>query len=148
MERFRGEAPLHVVQPPYNLFEREIEAEILPYCHKNGIATFGYGALCRGRLSGRIKVDTKFEGDDLRRADPKFQPPRFAQYLAAVERLDHFAQERYGKRVINLAVRWMLDQGVTDHRSGRAGIHGTPATSISRRRQAEGGDDASGHVEG
>jgi aryl-alcohol dehydrogenase-like predicted oxidoreductase len=102
-----------VVQPPYNLFEREIEAEILPYCLKNGIATFGYGALCRGLLSGRMKVDTKFEGDDLRRTDPKFQPPRFAQYLAAVERLDRFAQERYGKRVIQLAVRWMLDQGVT-----------------------------------
>ena len=113
MERFRSVAPLHVVQPPYNLFEREIEAEILPYCHKNGIATFGYGALCRGLLSGRMKVDTKFEGDDLRRTDPKFQPPRFAQYLAAVERLDHFAQERYGKRVIYLAVRWMLDQGAT-----------------------------------
>jgi aryl-alcohol dehydrogenase-like predicted oxidoreductase len=113
MERFRSVAPLHVVQPPYNLFERDIEAEILPYCHKNGIATFGYGALCRGLLSGRMKVDTKFEGDDLRRTDPKFQPPRFAQYLAAVERLDHFAQERYGKRVIHLAVRWMLDQGVT-----------------------------------
>ena len=106
-------APLHGVQPPYNLFEREIEAEILPYCLKNGIATFGYGALCRGLLSGRMKVDTKFEGDDLRRTDPKFQPPRFAHYLAAVERLDHFAQERYGKRVIHLAVRWMLDQGVT-----------------------------------
>ncbi len=113
MERFRSVAPLHVVQSPYNLFEREIEAEILPYCHKNGIATFGYGALCRGLLSGRMKVDTKFEGDDLRRTDPKFQPPRFAQYLAAVERLDHFAQERCGKRVIHLAVRWMLDQGVT-----------------------------------
>jgi aryl-alcohol dehydrogenase-like predicted oxidoreductase len=113
MEEFRRVAPLHVLQPPYNLFEREIEAEILPYCLKNGIATFGYGALCRGLLSGRMKVDTKFEGDDLRRTDPKFQPPRFAQYLAAVERLDHFAQERYGKRVIDLAVRWMLDQGIT-----------------------------------
>jgi aryl-alcohol dehydrogenase-like predicted oxidoreductase len=113
MERFRSVAPLHVVQSPYNLFEREIEAEILPYCLKNGIATFGYGALCRGLLSGRMKVETKFEGDDLRLKDPKFQPPRFAQYLAAVERLELFAERRYGKRVIDLAVRWVLDQGVT-----------------------------------
>ena len=113
MEKFRGVAPLHVLQPPYNLFEQAIEAEILPYCRKNSIPTFGYGALCRGLLSGQMKADTKFEGDDLRRTDPKFRPPRFAQYLAAVERLDRFAQERYGKRVIHLAVRWMLDQGVT-----------------------------------
>jgi aryl-alcohol dehydrogenase-like predicted oxidoreductase len=113
MERFRRVAPLHVLQPPYNLLEREIEAEILPYCRKNKIATFGYGALCRGLLSGRMRSDTKFEGDDLRRSDPKFQQPRFAQYLAAVERLDQFAARRFGKRVIHLAVRWMLDQVVS-----------------------------------
>ena len=113
MERFRRVAPLHVLQPPYNLFERGIEAGILPYCLKHKIATFGYGALCRGLLSGRMRPDRKFEGDDLRRTDPKFQQPRFARYLAAVERLDRFAQQRFGKRVIHLAIRWMLDQGIT-----------------------------------
>jgi aryl-alcohol dehydrogenase-like predicted oxidoreductase len=113
MGQFRRTAPIHVLQPPYNLFEREIEPEILPYCQKNGIATFGYGALCRGLLSGRMREDTVFEGDDLRRVDPKFQKPRFAQYLAAVERLNELAQERFGKRVIQLAVRWILDKGVT-----------------------------------
>jgi aryl-alcohol dehydrogenase-like predicted oxidoreductase len=113
MEQFRRVAPLHVLQPPFNLFERGIEADILPYCTKNKIATFGYGALCRGLLSGRMRADSKFEGDDLRRTDPKFQQPRFAQYVAAVERLDRLAQQRFGKRVIHLAIRWMLDQGIT-----------------------------------
>jgi aryl-alcohol dehydrogenase-like predicted oxidoreductase len=113
MDAFRSVAPLHVLQPPYNLFEREIETEILPYCRTHKIATFGYGALCRGLLSGRMRADTKFKGDDLRLKDPKFQPPRFAQYLAAVEQLDHLARERYSRTVIDLAVRWVLDQGVT-----------------------------------
>jgi aryl-alcohol dehydrogenase-like predicted oxidoreductase len=113
MERFRHVAPLHVMQPPFNLFERGIESDILPYCRKNKIATFGYGALCRGLLSGRMRPDRKFDGDDLRRTDPKFQQPRFAQYLAAVERLDRLAQQHFGKRVIHLAIRWMLDQGIT-----------------------------------
>ena len=113
MDRFRRVAPLHVLQPPYNLFERGIEADLLPYCRKNKIATFGYGALCRGLLSGRMRPDTVFDGDDLRRTDPKFLEPRFAQYLAAVERLDRLAQERFGNRVIHLAIRWMLDQGIT-----------------------------------
>ena len=112
MERFRRVAPLHVLQPPYNLFERGIETDLLPYCRKNNIAMLGYGALCRGLLSGRMRADTVFEGDDLRRNDPKFVEPRFAQYLAAVSRLDLLAQ-RFGKRVIHLAVRWMLDQGIT-----------------------------------
>ena len=113
MDQFRSVAPLHVLQPPYNLFERAVETDLLPYCRQHGIATLGYGALCRGLLSGRMQPDTTFEGDDLRRGDPKFQTPRFAQYLAAVNRLDQLAKERFGKRVIHLAVRWMLDQGIT-----------------------------------
>ena len=113
MERFRRVAPLHVLQPPYNLFERAIEAEILPYCRANGIATFGYGALCRGLLSGRMRPDTTFDAGDLRHLDPKFRPPRFAQYLAAVQQLDQLARIRFHRRVIQLAVRWMLDQGIS-----------------------------------
>ncbi|HEY2401115.1 MAG TPA: aldo/keto reductase [Steroidobacteraceae bacterium] len=113
MERFRRVAPIHVLQPPYNLFERAIEAQILPYCQANNIATFGYGALCRGLLSGRMRIDTTFDGDDLRRTDPKFQPPRFAQYLAAVRQLDQLARDRFNRRVIQLAVRWMLDRGIS-----------------------------------
>jgi aryl-alcohol dehydrogenase-like predicted oxidoreductase len=113
MERFRKVAPLHVLQPPFNLFERGIETDILPYCRKNKFATFGYGALCRGLLSGRMRPDSKFDGDDLRRTEPKFQAPRFIEYLAAVERLDRLAQQRFDKRVIHLAIRWMLDKGIT-----------------------------------
>jgi aryl-alcohol dehydrogenase-like predicted oxidoreductase len=113
MERFRQVAPLHVLQSPYNLFERGIEADLLPYCRRNKIATLGYGALCRGLLSGRMRPDTAFAGDDLRRSDPKFREPRFTQYLAAVQKLDQLASRRFGKRVIHLAVRWMLDQGIT-----------------------------------
>src|SRR5665213_1493830 len=112
IERFRKVAPLHSLQPPYNLFERGIETDLLPYCQQHDIAILGYGALCRGLLSGRMRPDTRFEGDDLRKSDPKFQPPRFQQYLAAVEQLDELAKE-YSKSVIHLAVRWMLDQGVT-----------------------------------
>jgi aryl-alcohol dehydrogenase-like predicted oxidoreductase len=113
MERFRRVAPLHVLQPPYNLFERDVETDLLPYCRKNKIATLGYGALCRGLLSGRMQANTVFDGDDLRRTDPKFIEPRFAQYLTAVQKLDRLARQRFGKRVIHLAVRWMLDQGIT-----------------------------------
>ena len=112
MERFRRAAPLHVLQPPYNLFERGIETDLLPYCRENKIAMLGYGALCRGLLSGRMQAETVFDGDDLRRTDPKFLQPRFGQYLTAVHRLDRVAK-RFGKRVVHLAVRWMLDQGVT-----------------------------------
>lgn len=110
MDVFRSAAPLHTSQPPYNIFEREIEDDIFPYCDDHGIAMLLYGAICRGLLSGRMTPDTTFEGDDIRKVDPKFKKERFSQYLDAVERLDKFAQENYGKRVIHLALRWVLDK--------------------------------------
>jgi aryl-alcohol dehydrogenase-like predicted oxidoreductase len=110
MNLFRRAAPLHTAQPPYNLFERGIEQDVLPYCRDQNITTLVYGALCRGLLSGKMRPETTFIGDDVRKIDPKFQPPRYAQYLKAVELLDQFAQKHYGKRVIHLAVRWLLDQ--------------------------------------
>ena len=110
MNLFQQVAPLHTAQPPYNLFERGVERDVLPYCRIRGISTLTYGALCRGLLSGKMKPETEFQGDDVRKTDPKFQRPRYAQYLKAVERLDRFAQENYGKRVLELAIRWTLDQ--------------------------------------
>lgn len=110
---FRAVARLDAVQPPYNLFEREIEADVLPYAKGAGLAILSYGALCRGLLSGRMTAKTTFEGDDFRKVDPKFQGERFRQYLAAVDELKKFARERFGKSVLALAVRWVLDQGPT-----------------------------------
>jgi aryl-alcohol dehydrogenase-like predicted oxidoreductase len=113
MDRFSTAAPLSALQPPYNLFEREIERDILPYAEKHGLTALCYGALCRGLLTGKITEKTTYEGDDLRKIDPKFKPPRLQQYISAVRRLDAFAKERYGKSVLALAVRWILDAGHT-----------------------------------
>jgi aryl-alcohol dehydrogenase-like predicted oxidoreductase len=110
MDRFRRAAPLASAQPPLNLFEREAEADVIPWCRSNGVSTLTYGALCRGLLSGAIDRSTKFEGDDLRKSDPKFEPPRHWQYLAAVNELRLFAGRQYGKPLIALALRWVLDQ--------------------------------------
>ncbi|HJX36153.1 MAG TPA: aldo/keto reductase [Dehalococcoidales bacterium] len=113
MTAFGKAAPVHTVQPPYNLFERAIENDVLPYAQQAGITVLAYGALCRGLLTGKVTASSRFEGDDLRKIDPKFKEPRFSQYLAAVTALDRFARERYGKTVLALAVRWILDQGET-----------------------------------
>jgi len=114
MDELQKTVPLHSLQPPYNLFEREIEQEVLPYCRENGIATITYGGLCRGLLTGKMREDTQFTGDDLRKNDPKFQGDRYRQYLKAVAELEAFARERYQKNVLALALRWLVDQpGVT-----------------------------------
>jgi aryl-alcohol dehydrogenase-like predicted oxidoreductase len=111
MARFEAIAPIHTIQPPYNLFEREIEHDVLPYAVRRGITTLTYGALCRGLLSGAMHAGRQFAKDDMRKiSDPKFQQPHFAEYLDAASKLDAYAREHFGKRVIHLAVRWLLDQ--------------------------------------
>ena len=73
MDRFQRVAKLASAQPPLNLFERDAEREILPWCRKNGVGAITYGALCRGLLTGTLDENSQFFGDDLRQTDPKFQ---------------------------------------------------------------------------
>lgn len=111
LEQFRKGGRADVTQPPYNLFEREIEDDLLPYCNKHEVAIMAYGGLCRGLLSGKMSMSREFTGDDLRQMDPKFKHPRFKAYLAAVEQLDNLAKERHDRTVLELAIRWILDHG-------------------------------------
>jgi aryl-alcohol dehydrogenase-like predicted oxidoreductase len=109
MDAFRAVTRLDAVQPPYNLLERTIEADILPYAKNASLTVLSYGAPYRGLLTRNITAETKFEGDDLRKSDPKFQGPWLKQYLGVVQELDALARDRFGKSV--LALRWILDQG-------------------------------------
>jgi aryl-alcohol dehydrogenase-like predicted oxidoreductase len=115
MEEFRAVAPLASNQPPYNLFEREIECcahgeSILSWCKENNVAVLTWSTLCRSLLAGKVQRGMNFVKGDIRCVDPKFQEPRFSQYMTAVERLAALAKERYGKTVLELAVRWVLDR--------------------------------------
>lgn len=113
MEEFMQVVPIQTSQPPYNLFEREIEKNIFPFTEKNKITTLAYGSICRGLLTGKMRLETKFHGDDIRKSDPKFNPPNFEAYLNAVQELNEFAKKEYQKNVLSLALRWILDRGNT-----------------------------------
>ncbi len=99
------------MQPPYNLFEREAETDILPYAKAHDLVALGYASLCRGLLTGKITETTTFKGDDLRTNNPKFKQDRRGQYLAAVAKLQILAEEKYGKSLVAFAERWLLDRG-------------------------------------
>jgi len=111
MDAFQKLAPLAAIQPPYNIFEREAEREVLPYARQRGLVILAYGAICRGLLSGRMTASTTLAADDYRQLDPKFKPPRFSQYLAAAQALEKLARKKHGKSLLALAVRWLLDRG-------------------------------------
>ena len=110
MEEFRSVARLASDQPPYNLFDRQIDVSIRPWCAANNVAILCYSPLCRSLLCGRVHRGMTFHPKDIRSFDPKFQEPRFSQYITAVEGLAVLAKERYGKSVLELAARWVLDR--------------------------------------
>jgi aryl-alcohol dehydrogenase-like predicted oxidoreductase len=106
-------APVCSLQPPFNLFEREAAKELLPFCQEHGIATLVYGGICRGLLSGKFSGAETFPKGDLRRADPKFKPDRFKQYVKAVDELKKLAT-KYDRSMAQFALCWALQQpGVT-----------------------------------
>lgn len=113
IDEFSRHATLATVQPPYNLFERAIDGNILPYAKRHALVVLAYGPLCRGLLTGSMHSASHFADGDVRQLDPKFKAPRFEQYLHAVAALDIYARECHGKSVLALALRWVLDQGPT-----------------------------------
>ncbi|TDB39957.1 MAG: aldo/keto reductase [Actinobacteria bacterium] len=108
MQEFCSGGRLDASQFRYNLFERAAEEDVLPFCRAHGLVTLAYSPLARGLLSGKMKRG--HEATDQARRGDMFHGESYVRHLAAVERLDEFAQERYGRRVIHLAIRWLLDQ--------------------------------------
>ncbi len=105
-------------QVGYHLFDRRMEAAVLPYCREHGIGFMAYGTLAFGLLSGAFTPATTFVDWDWRsRGDafglPLFEREHFLKELRVVERLKALAAD-YGKSVAQLAIAWLLGQpGVT-----------------------------------
>ena len=108
MEEFSRTLPVETLQPPYNLFHRDIEAEILPYAQEHNIGVLVYGPLAHGLLSGHLRTDTQLSPDDWRSHSPDFQGDALARNLRVVAELEQFAQSELGVPVDQLAVAWAL----------------------------------------
>jgi len=113
MRAFEQTRKLDAFQPPYSLFRREIERDILPYCQAHGIGVLVYGALAHGLLAGRYTPRTTFPADDWRSHNPIFHGDTFARNLAVVAHLKDLA-EREGMSVAQLAIAWVLAQPAVD----------------------------------
>lgn len=108
MEAARAAAPFISLQPRYNLLDREIEAEIAPYCEREGIGILVHSPLAKGALTGRYAPGHVFPEDDERARFPRFQGETFARIAAAVERLRREVAEPRGLSLVQLAVGWTL----------------------------------------
>jgi aryl-alcohol dehydrogenase-like predicted oxidoreductase len=107
MAEFARTRPVETLQPPYDLFRRDIEREILPYCQEHDIGVLIYGPLAHGLLTGAMDANTTFEADDWRSGAPFFQGDAFRQNVEVVSALSRLAQE-LGVSVSRLAIAWTL----------------------------------------
>jgi aryl-alcohol dehydrogenase-like predicted oxidoreductase len=107
MEEFAATLPVEAVQPPYHLFRRDVEAELLPYCRARDIGVLVYGPLAHGLLTGTLTADATFAADDWRGASGVFTGDTYRRNLATVSALERFAAARR-MTVSQLAIAWTL----------------------------------------
>ena len=107
LEEFSAILSAETVQPPYHLFRRGIEADLLPYAAAHDIGVLAYGPLAHGLLGGTITEATTFGPSDWRAHSPAFTGAGFARNLQVVAALRGFAARR-GATIAQLAVAWVL----------------------------------------
>jgi len=106
-----------VVQYGWNMFDRRMQTEILPYCEENGVGFMAYGSLAFGLLTGTFTEDHDFGGTDWRARQGNmgtikmfaalFGPEKFKDNVRAVEELKAIAA-KYDKSLPQLALRWAI----------------------------------------
>ena len=93
----------------YNLVEREIEEELLPYCKKESISIIAYSPLARGMLTGKFDKESEIPEGHWRKRDPLFQEPNFSRALELVEILKKIA-ENHDKTPGQVALNWLASK--------------------------------------
>ena len=135
MAEFGKTRKLDALQPPYDLFRRDVEREILPYCKAHGIGVLVYGPLAHGLLSGTMNEHTTFAPNDWRSKSPLFRGEQFAKNLDAVSALKAFAAKR-GISVAQLAIAWTLANPAVDVAIVGVRIRSTSASWLVRPHRA------------
>lgn len=107
IEEFAAGQPLAVAQLPYNLLDRGVEAELLPYCAERGIGVMGWSGLAHGILTGALRRGQAFPDGDWRAEHPAFAGEDFDRLLDWLEELTAIAAER-GCSLPQLALAWIL----------------------------------------
>lgn len=112
-ESFHAVCPISADQPPYNMLQREIEAERLPWCLEHDASVIAYWPLMKGFLAGKLTRDHVWDPKDSRQKYPVFQGEQWVKTHDFVDKLRPIAQEAR-LAVAQLAVAWTIQRpGIT-----------------------------------
>jgi len=114
IKEFMKNCPLHCIQPPYNMFKRGIEKEILPFCIKHGISVVTYSPLHGGVLTGKFFAPGAEIPKDLRRKNiADLKEPLFSvnkKILAEIKKI----AGKYEGPLSRFVLRWTIQRkGIT-----------------------------------
>jgi aryl-alcohol dehydrogenase-like predicted oxidoreductase len=113
IKQFAAECPIVACQPSYSMLQRDIEADILPWCRENYVAILPYWVLYKGLLAGRLRRDDVLSEGDSRRKYRMYQGQPWQKNHDLVDRLRSIA-ESSGHTVAQLVVNWTIHRpGIT-----------------------------------
>ncbi len=113
VKRFAAACPLSACQFHFNMLQREIEREILPWCRAHDVAMVVYWPLMKGLLAGKMHRGQVFPTSDSRHKYPVFLGDEFAKNLDFVDALRRIA-DRLVVTVADLVLAWTAEQpGIT-----------------------------------
>jgi aryl-alcohol dehydrogenase-like predicted oxidoreductase len=109
LARFAAVCPLSACQMPFNMLQREIEEEVLPWCIAHGVTVVAYWPLMKGLLTGRMHRGQVFPTSDSRHKYPIFNGVDFERNLDFVDTLRPIAA-RLGCGLPDLVLAWTAEQ--------------------------------------
>ena len=110
---FHDVCPIDAIQPYYNMLQREIEDEILPWCEQNSVSAMVYWPLLKGLLAGKLARDHVFPEQDGRRKYAMFQGDEYQKNLDFVDQLRPIAAD-CNCSVATLVIAWTIHRpGIT-----------------------------------
>jgi aryl-alcohol dehydrogenase-like predicted oxidoreductase len=110
LRRAHAVHPISALQSEYSLWQREVEAEVLPTCRELGVGFVPYSPLGRGFLTGQAKRAEEFGAGDSRRSHPRFQGDNYDANLRLVDAVKQLAAQK-GCTPGQVALAWLLHQG-------------------------------------
>jgi aryl-alcohol dehydrogenase-like predicted oxidoreductase len=101
--------PVSAVQSEYSLWERNLEADVIPVLHELGIGLVAFSPLGRGFLTGAVKRAEDYPEGDFRRNDPRYQGANFDANVQAAQAVRDIAAAK-GVKPGQIALAWVLHQ--------------------------------------
>jgi len=103
--------PVSALQSEYSLWERNLEAEIIPLLRELGIGLVPYSPLGRGFLTGTAKRAEEYEKSDARSfINPRIQGDNYEANMKAAEVVKELARAKENTPA-QIALAWILQKG-------------------------------------